>query len=134
MDRSKDGLKSAGEWHQLQPLFPPLTGKTVLDLGCGYGWHSKYAAEQGAQSVLGLDLSPRMIEEAKTRNSATNIKYLVCNVEEFEYPANAFDLVVSNLVLHYIKDLEPIFANVFCTLKAGGIFSSTLNILHLQLD
>ena len=39
MGRSKDGLKAAGEWHQLQPLFPKLQGKKVLDLGCGYGWH-----------------------------------------------------------------------------------------------
>lgn len=37
MARSKDGLKSAGEWYQLQPLFPPLLGKSVLDPGCGYG-------------------------------------------------------------------------------------------------
>lgn len=37
MPRSKEGLNAAGEWHQLQPLFPDLKGKTVLDLGCGYG-------------------------------------------------------------------------------------------------
>lgn len=37
MPRSRGGLASAGEWHQLQPLFPDLKGKKVLDLGCGYG-------------------------------------------------------------------------------------------------
>ena len=37
MPRRKEGLNAAGEWHQLQPLFPDLKGKTVLDLGCGYG-------------------------------------------------------------------------------------------------
>ena len=37
MPRSKEGLNAAVEWHQLQPLFPDLKGKTVLDLGCGYG-------------------------------------------------------------------------------------------------
>ena len=40
MGRSKDGLKAAGEWHQLQPLFLNYREK-VLDLGCGYGWHCK---------------------------------------------------------------------------------------------
>lgn len=69
MARSKDGLCSAGEWHQLKPLFPPLGGKNVLDLGCGYGWHCKFAAEQGAMRVLGLDLSRKMIEAAKQRNA-----------------------------------------------------------------
>ena len=57
MGRSKDGLKAAGEWHQLQPLFPELQGKKVLDLGCGYGWHCKYAAQMGAAEILGIDSS-----------------------------------------------------------------------------
>ena len=122
MARSKDGLKSAGEWHQLRPLFPPLRGKSVLDLGCGYGWHSKYAAEQGAAHVLGLDLSKKMIEEAQRRNSAENITYKVCGVEKYNYPKDTYDLVISNLVLHYIEDLDPVFEKVYRTLKAGGVF------------
>ena len=128
MARSKDGLKSAGEWHQLQPLFPPLWGKSVLDLGCGYGWHSKYAAEQGAASVLGLDLSKKMIAEAQKRNSAANIIYKVCDIEKYEYPENSYDLVISNLVLHYVADLDSIFKKVYQTLKTDGIF--LFNIEH----
>lgn len=128
MSRSKDGLKSAGEWHQLQPLFPPLQGKTVLDLGCGYGWHSKFAADQGAASVLGLDLSERMIEEARRRNPAPNVIYRVCGLEEYDYPEGAYDLVISNLVLHYIADLDSVFEKVFRTLKTGGHF--LFNIEH----
>ena len=69
MPRSKDGLRAAGEWHQLEPLFPALAGKAVLDLGCGYGWHCAYAAERGAAQVLGIDLSRKMIEEAKGRKA-----------------------------------------------------------------
>ncbi|XCP86468.1 class I SAM-dependent methyltransferase [Roseburia hominis] len=128
MSRSKDGLKAAGEWYQLQALFPPLEGKSVLDLGCGYGWHSKYAADEGALSVLGLDLSERMIGEARKRNSADNVTYKVCGVEEYEYPEASYDFVISNLVLHYIADLDPIFEKVFQTLRPGGIF--LFNIEH----
>ncbi len=128
MPRSRDGLQSAGEWHQLAPLFPPLQGKSVLDLGCGYGWHSKYAAEQGASSVLAFDISERMIEEAKKRNSAENVTYKVCAVEEYEYPENTFDFIISNLVLHYIADLDTVFEKVFRTLKTDGIF--LFNIEH----
>jgi len=128
MPRSRDGLESAGEWHQLQALFPPLQGKTVLDLGCGYGWHSKYAATQGARSVLGIDLSERMINEAKNRNAAENISYRVCSLQEYEYPEGAYDFVISNLALHYIANLDPIFEKVFQTLKPGGIF--LFNIEH----
>jgi len=128
MPRSRDGLKSAGEWRQLQSLIPPLRGKTVLDLGCGYGWHSQYAAARGARSVLGIDLSERMIHEAKSRNAAENITYRVCDLEKYEYPKEAYDFVISNLALHYIANLDPIFAKVFQTLKPDGIF--LFNIEH----
>ena len=60
MPRSKDGLRAAGEWHQLRPLFPSLQERSLLDLGCGYGWHCKFAAESGAMRVLGIDLSRKM--------------------------------------------------------------------------
>ena len=60
MSRSQYGLEGAGEWRQLEPMFPEMSGKAVLDLGCGYGWHCKYAAERGAASVLGIDQSARM--------------------------------------------------------------------------
>lgn len=122
MARSKDGLAAAGEWYQLRPLFPPLQGKSVLDLGCGYGWHCKYAAAQGAASILGLDLSRRMIEEARKRNSSPEIVYRVCGIEEYEYPENTYDLVVSNLALHYLADLDSVFKKIFLTLKQGGTF------------
>ncbi len=39
----------------VKPLLPPLEGKSVLDLGCGYGWHCQFAVEQGARQVLGID-------------------------------------------------------------------------------
>ena len=64
MTRSREGLAGAGEWHQFRRMFPPLEGSRVLDLGCGYGWHCKYAVEQGAEKVLGIDVSRRMIREA----------------------------------------------------------------------
>ena len=122
MSRSQEGLSAAGEWHQLRPLFPPLEGKSVLDLGCGYGWHCKFAAEQGARQVLGIDLSRKMIEEARRRNSGAGIRYQVCGIGEYAYPEAAWDCVVSNLALHYIADLDTVFGSVRRTLKKDGIF------------
>lgn len=128
MARSTGGLASAGEWHQLKPMFPPLEGRDVLDLGCGYGWHSKYASEQGAKRVLGIDLSEKMIAEAKRRNPAPNVTYEVCRLEDYDYPKDSYDLVISNLVLHYVADLGAVFAKVYQTLKDGGVF--LFNIEH----
>ena len=70
MLRSTQGLEGAGEWRELEKLLPDFSGKRVLDLGCGYGWHCGYAAGHGAAYVLGTDLSERMLETARIKNSA----------------------------------------------------------------
>ena len=128
MSRSRKGLSAAGEWHQLQPLFPPLEGLRVLDLGCGYGWHCRFAAEQGAAQVLGLDLSRKMLEEAAQRNAHPSITYRQCGILQYEYPEHSWDLVVSNLALHYVEELEQVYGQVFHTLQPGGCF--LFNIEH----
>lgn len=128
MDRSRGGLEAAGEWHQLKPLFPDLHGKTFLDLGCGYGWHCGYAREQGAGEILGIDLSEKMLAEARRRNPGSPIRYRLCAIGDYEYPEAKWDCVVSNLALHYISDLTQIFRKVYRTLTPGGVF--LLNIEH----
>lgn len=128
MARSVRGLEAAGEWHQLKPLFPDLAGKRVLDLGCGYGWHCKYAVDHGAEQALGIDVSERMLDEARRRNADPRIEYRLCGIEEYGYPERTWDLVVSNLALHYIEDLDTVFKNVSRTLAPGGTF--LFNIEH----
>lgn len=128
MSRSQYGLSGAGEWPQFKKLFPMIKGKKVLDLGCGYGWHCKYAADQGAAEVLGIDLSQRMIDEAKHRNMNPVITYNLCGIEDYTYPKEQWDCVISNLVLHYIEDIEGIFTSIYRTLKQNGVF--LLNIEH----
>lgn len=128
MGRSRDGLSAAGEWRQFRRMIPPLKGKRVLDLGCGYGWHCKYAAEQGAAEVLGIDLSSKMLEEALRRNRDERLCYRVCGIEEYEYPKDAWDCVISNLALHYVADLDGVFQKVHRTLAPGGTF--VFNIEH----
>lgn len=128
MSRSRQGLSGAGEWHQFKALFPDLGGKSVLDLGCGYGWHCNYAVECGAKQVLGIDLSEKMIREANEKNADPKITYRVCGLDEYDYPANFYDCVISNLVLHYIADTDSILKKIYSTLKPGGVF--LLNIEH----
>jgi len=128
MSRSVHGLEGAGEWPQMKALFPNVAGKDVLDLGCGYGWHCLYAAQRGAARVLGIDQSERMIAQAKKRNAHERIEYRVCDLQAFEYPAGAFDAVISNLVLHYIEDIDAVYRSVQRTLRPGGVF--LMNIEH----
>ena len=128
MYRSTKGLSGAGEWHQLKLLFPKLIGKKILDLGCGYGWHCKYVAEQGANYVLGIDSSEKMIAVAKERNSHKNIQYRICDLTQYEYPENQYDFVISNLALHYVEDLTAIYKKIYQTLRTEGVF--LFNIEH----
>lgn len=128
MPRSQGGLAAAGEWQQLQALFPPLQGKRVLDLGCGYGWHCRYAVEQGATQVLGIDISERMLAVARQRNGDPRITYAVCAIQDYAYPEASWDCVISNLALHYLEDLAAVYRLVHRTLAPGGYF--VMNIEH----
>ena len=128
MSRSRQGLSGAGEWYQFKALFPDLNGKSVLDLGCGYGWHCKYAVECGAKQVLGIDLSEKMIQESNEKNADPKITYRVCGLDVYDYPADSYDCVISNLVLHYIADIDSILRKIYSTLKSDGVF--LLNIEH----
>lgn len=122
MGRSQNGLDGAGEWHELQKLLPDFTGKTVLDLGCGYGWHCKYAVEHGATFVLGTDISHKMLETAAQRNPDEQIEYRCVAMEDLQLDENSFDVVLSSLAFHYVKDFVSLVQNISRWLKPGGAF------------
>ena len=122
MLRSTQGLEGAGEWRELQKLLPDFSGKRVLDLGCGCGWHCGYAAGHGAAYVLGTDLSERMLETARIKNSAPAIQYRRSAMEDLTFPEGSFDVVLSSLALHYVRDYEPLMENIFRWLTPGGAF------------
>lgn len=122
MARSILGLQGAGEWHALQSILPSLAGKRLLDLGCGYGWHCKYAVEQGATQVVGIDLSEKMIAKARQINADPHIEYQVAAVEDFDYASHQFDIVLSSLTFHYLESFASICRDVHSCLCEGGEF------------
>ena len=75
MARSRKGLSGAGEWPVLKEMLPDLQGCRMLDLGCGYGWHCRYAVDQGASAVVGIDISERMLQKAKQLGDDPRITY-----------------------------------------------------------
>lgn len=120
MTRSVKGLAGAGEWPALERLLPDFSGKRVLDLGCGYGWHCRYAAEHGAVSVLGTDISRRMLERAAEINGGGAIEYRCAAMEDLDFPESSFDVALSSLAFHYVRDFAPLVGNIRRWLKAGG--------------
>ena len=122
MARSTGGLAAAGEWPVLRAMLPPLAGARVLDLGCGFGWHCRYVREMGAASVVGIDLSERMLARARDMGDDPAIAYVRAAIEDVDLPAASFDLVLSSLALHYVADFVPVFAKVQRLLVPGGAF------------
>lgn len=122
MNRSKDGLSGAGEWSELQKVLPDFEGKRVLDLGCGYGWHCLYAAQNGAEAVLGTDISEKMLEAAKEKNSHEKIEYSKAAMEDLDFPDQSFDVILSYLAFHYVKDFKPLVEKIVRWIKPGGDF------------
>ncbi len=122
MTRSREGLAGAGEWEALKLLLPEFHGLRVLDMGCGYGWHCAWAAEQGAASVLGIDLSIRMLEEAERRNANPVISYKRMALEDAAFAPASFDVVLSSLAFHYVRDIEELFRRIHTWLAPGGDF------------
>lgn len=122
MRRSVEGLDGATEWPAMRALLPPLAGLRVVDLGCGFGWFCRFAAEAGARSVLGIDLSERMLERARQAGADGRIRYERGDLEMLELPEAAFDLAYSSLALHYVEDAGRLLATVHRSLVPGGCF------------
>lgn len=122
MPRSIGGLDAAGEWPVFRELLPELREKDVLDLGCGYGWHCRYAREQHARSVVGVDLSEKMLARARASTDDPAIQYRRLAIEEIDFPAGSFDVVLSSLALHYVGRFDLVCRSVHHCLRAGGTF------------
>jgi SAM-dependent methyltransferase len=127
--RSVEGLEAVYEWPAFQRLLPvPLTGRRILDLGCGLGYFAREARARGAASVLGVDISDRMLSHARSQGDDAAITYVRSTLEAFEPDAARFDLVVSMLALHYIADYAAVVRRVARCLVPGGRFA--LSVEH----
>lgn len=136
LERSVHGLEGAAEWPALRTLLPDLTGRRVLDLGCGYGWFCRWARQHGAAEVLGIDVSERMLARARRAEPDGAIVYERADLENVALPPAAFDLVYSSLALHYVDALGALLARVHEALVPGGrlVFSVEHPIYTASMD
>ncbi len=117
------GLSAASEFGAFRSMLPALAGLRMLDLGCGYGFLCDYLRKQGAASVVGVDISTKMLEVARREHADPQISYMNCALEDAEFVAGSFDLVTSSLALHYVEHYEQACANVARWLTPGGTFA-----------
>ena len=139
----KDGLTGLNYGPQLVALLPDtvaaaycgvgnpfslgeLNGdERVLDIGCGAGVDTLLAATQvgDSGSVLGIDVTPEMIDAAKANQALmkeANVEFKVAAVEDLSGMQGTFDVVISNGVFNLIADKVGAVNRVFQLLKPGG--------------
>lgn len=126
LPRQVQGLSGAPEWPAIRALLPSLAGKWIVDLGCGFGWASRWMREQGAASVLGIDLSENMISRAQEFTREDAITYQMADLETLELPEATFDLAYSALTFHYVRDFERLARMVHRSLVPGADFVFTI--------
>lgn len=109
------------EMPAIYAALPDLTGKKVLDLGCGTGNNCKKAISLGASFALGTDVSKNMIELAKKTNSDEKIRYENIAMENISSLSQKFDVVISSLAFHYIEDYDKLLRDIYELLNDGGM-------------
>lgn len=126
LPRSARGLAGAPEWPSLAALLPDLSGRHVVDLGCGFGWFCRWAVEQGAAAVHGIDLSTQMlgraVHDTRAAGLSGRISYERQDLDELALPAATFDLAFSSLTLHYLDDLDRFLHVLHDALVPGAPF------------
>lgn len=135
IDRSGRDITEDPAWKRLHRLLPStITDFNILDLGCGSGWFSRWAIDNGAKSISALDISQNMISKAKTLNEAnqdysSKINYRIADLDIVPLDMiGPFDLVFSSLTLHYLANLRQVVNQVYAELKPGGSF--VFNVEH----
>ena len=82
---------------------------------------------------MGTDISHKMLETAKRKNSDDRITYQCSAMEDLEFPAETFDIVISSLAFHYVKEYEQLMKRIVMWLKQGGelVFCCGASCVHL---
>jgi malonyl-CoA O-methyltransferase len=114
-----------------QVMFEMLANQhfeSVLEIGCGTGKNTVFLAQVSTR-VHALDFSEGMIERAKEKVKAENVRFEMTDLT-YRWPCEdqAYDLIVCNLVLEHIENLSHIFSEAFRALLEGGKFF--VNELH----
>jgi 2-polyprenyl-3-methyl-5-hydroxy-6-metoxy-1,4-benzoquinol methylase len=124
-DFDRIALLTSSDWgvnshyHKFLMKHIPSRCTESLDIGCGTGSLSRLLATR-SDRVLALDLSPHMIQVAKTRSEAyPNIDFRVTDVTAWEFPTERFDCIASIATLHHLP-LEEMLYKMKRALKNGG--------------
>ena len=101
------------------------TGESVLDLGSGAGFDCFLAAQEVGEAgrVIGVDMTPEMVEKARTnasQNDAENVEFRLSEIEHLPVSDESIDVIISNCVVNLSHDKPQVFDEAFRVLRPGG--------------
>ncbi len=99
-----------------------FTDRVILDAGCGKGRHVSLAAEFGARSVVGVDLSEAVAAAYQNARNLPNVHILQADLYCLPF-RDPFDLAYSIGVLHHLPDPKQGFLSLVRHVKPGGRIS-----------
>ncbi len=120
----------------MRKLLPDLNGKSVLDLGCGYGHNCADFVSRGAARVVGIDISEKMLAVAKEESANEKIEYRNMSMTDISELGETFDFIYSSLAFHYVQDFNAFAKAMYSVLNVGGqlLFSQEHPIITSTVD
>ena len=102
---------------------PDVSGKSVVDVGCGTGRYALQLLRMGAQNVMGVDLSPQMLAVAQRKAQKANLPLEITQgdlLDTLSLPNGPYDIAVCAMVLAFLPDIAPAFLTLARLVKPGG--------------
>jgi len=100
-------------------------GEVVLDLGSGAGFDAFLASARVGSTgrVIGVDMTPEMLEKARAnaaKGNYTNVEFRLGEIEKIPVEDNSVDVIISNCVINLSPDKKAVFQEALRVLKPGG--------------
>jgi SAM-dependent methyltransferase len=101
------------------------TGESVLDLGSGAGFDCFLAAQEVGETgrVIGVDMTPEMIEKARvnaSQNGTKAVEFRLGEIEHLPVSDDSIDVIISNCVVNLSPNKPQVFSEAFRVLRPGG--------------
>lgn len=109
--------------------FPLTESSWYLDVGCGNGYSVRWAAARARRGrAVGVDLSPEMIERARSLSThLPNVEFHLGAFPGMALPAGRFDAIFSMEVLYYLPDMQPALEAIRELLTPRGLFACAVD-------